>query len=231
MIDYIVYDNQVEQTEKVIDCVMMNNSMEYKVHKYGIFEKNFRDIIEKKSSYKVYILNIDVKGVSSLEIARLVRESDVDSILIFCSENYEKYQKDLIKSRFTIFDFIDKCHDYESELKISIEAAIQQFNRKNAIRFKSQSIVYTIVTKDILYIMRNKDRTCTIQMSENSIVVKGKSLKYFMGILDDRFVRTHRACIVNYDRIVQYNQKNRTILFDNNMGTDLVSSSFKMGDE
>ena len=97
------------------------------------------------------------------------------------------------------------------------------------IRFKNQNIVHTIATKDILYIIRDKDRKCTIQTTDNQIIVN-KTLIELKNMLDNRFVYAHRACIVNYDRISQFDKKNKIILFDNNMETDLVSSRFKMDD-
>lgn len=151
-------------------------------------------------------------------------------MLIFCTAYYEKYKKDILKSRFLFLDFIDKSGDYQSELEEAIELAIKNLSMKNIIRFKNQNVIHTIATKDILYIMRDKDRKCTIQMTDNQIIVS-KPLLEFKNMLDNRFVYSHRACIVNYDRIAQFDKKNRTILFDNNMGTDLVSSRFKMRDK
>lgn len=233
MINFIICDDKAlfrEKIIKVVDRVMMRNNMTYNKFDFENYDEEFLKLMKKKVSLKIYILDIEVNGKSGLDIAKQIRKDDIDSFLIFCTAYYQKYEKDMLKSRFQFLDFIDKRDDYEKELEDSIETALKKINMKNVIRFKNQNIIHTIPTKDILYIMRDKDRKCTIQTTDNAIIVN-KTLVELKNMLDERFVYSHRACIVNYDRITQFDKKNRTILFDNNMGTDLVSSRFKMKTE
>lgn len=233
MINYIICDDKVMFREKIIevvDRVMMRNNMGYEKYVFEEYNDDFLLVMHKKISLKIYILDIEVNGKSGLDIAKQIRKEDIDSMLIFCTAYYEKYEKEMLKSRFLFLDFIDKSGNYQKELEESIETALKNISMKNIIRFKNQNIIHTIAAKDILYIMRDKDRKCTIQTTDNEIVVN-KSLVELKNMLDERFVYSHRACIVNYDRITQFDKKNKTILFDNNMGIDLVSSRFKMKTE
>lgn len=233
MINYIICDDKALFRKKVIeiiDRVMMRNDMLYEKYEFENYDDTFMDMMNQKKTLKIYILDIEVNGKSGIDIAKCIRKNDIDSMLIFCTAYYEKYEKDILKSRFLFLDFIDKSGDYQTELEETIELAIKNLSMKNIIRFKNQNVIHTIATKDILYIMRDKDRKCTIQTTDNQIIVS-KPLLEFKNMLDNRFVYSHRACIVNYDRIAQFDKKNRTILFDNNMGTDLVSSRFKMRDK
>ncbi len=233
MIHYIVCDDKAvfrEEVVQVIDRVMMHNNMEYEKYLFDCYDEKFMEVLNHKTSLKIYILDIEVHGKSGINIAKLIRKNDIDSMLIFCTAYYQKYEKDMLKSRFLFLDFIDKNGDYQKELEESITYALKTLSMKKIIRFKNQNIIHTIAMNDILYIMRDKDRKCTIQTTDNQIIVN-KPLVEFKKMLDDRFVYSHRACIVNYDRIIQFDKKNRTILFDNHMGTDLVSSRFHMKDE
>ena len=45
-------------------------------------------------------------------------------------------------------------------------------------------------------------------------------------MLNDNFIQTHRACIVNKTRIVNYNKSKRLITFDTGEIIDLVSTRF-----
>ena len=53
------------------------------------------------------------------------------------------------------------------------------------------------------------------------------SLFKLKEMLDDRFVQSHRACIVNKTRISRIDYRNRIIYFDNNEYTDLLSNKYK----
>ena len=46
-------------------------------------------------------------------------------------------------------------------------------------------------------------------------------------MLDGRFKKSHRACIVNMDRVRVIEHHKRRIIFDNASTTDLLSSNFK----
>ena len=46
-------------------------------------------------------------------------------------------------------------------------------------------------------------------------------------MLDDSFVQTHRACIINKNRTVKIDFASRLILFDNQEQIDLLSSKYR----
>ena len=115
-----------------------------------------------------------------------------------------------------------------STLKISESIGFKKnINKKNIIRFRSQNITYTIGVDDILYIMRNKDRKCIIKTDYTEYEVN-KTLIELYNLLDNRFSYSHRACIVNEERISAHDKKNKIITFDNGEITTIVSSRFKL---
>lgn len=230
MINYIICEDNVvfrKQVLEIIDRIMMQNDIVYEKHEFDNYGTEFIELMNKKCPFKIYILDIEVNGQSGIDIASRIRKDDIDSMLIFYTAHYKKYEKEMLKNKFLFLAFIDKERNYKEDLEEALTFAIKHLSMKNIIRFKSQKITHTIATMDVLYIMRNKDRKCTIQLTNDAIIVS-KSLVELEKMLDNRFVYCHRACIVNYDRIVRFNQKNKTILFDNNMGIDLVSSRFRM---
>ena len=46
-------------------------------------------------------------------------------------------------------------------------------------------------------------------------------------MLNDDFIQTHRACLVNKKRVVGYNKPKRVIMFDTGEKIDLVSTRFE----
>ena len=181
-------------------------------------------------SFKIYILDIQVKNKTGIEMAKIIRKNDIESMIIFFTAYYNKYLKEIIKSRFMFLDFINKEDDYKKELKIALVSVIKNINKKNIIRFRSQNIIYTINVNDILYITRNKDRKCIIKTDYTEYEVN-KNLKDLYNLLDSRFSYSHRACIVNEERIVLHDKKNKIITFDNGDTTSIVSSMFKLKDQ
>lgn len=230
MINFIICDDKKEFIDEIvntIDMVMMKNSEAYETHIFNEYNDDFINLIDDKLSWKIYILDIEVKDKSGIDIARKIREKDIESMLVFITAYYDKYIEDILKSKFMFLDFINKQNDYKKELSSTIEYALKNIKKKNIIRFKSNGIIYTLGTNDILYICRDKDRKCTIKTTSNEFTVS-KTLVELYELLDDNFVYSHRACIVNLDRIKVYNKKEHIIIFDTEDIIDLVSNRFRM---
>lgn len=229
MINFIICDDKqffIDEIVEVIDTAMMKNHQAYEKHIFHEYNDTFIDMIESDLSFKIYILDIEVSNKSGIDMARKIREKDIESMIIFITSYYMKYMQDILKSKFMFLDFINKENDYKKELTSTIEYALQNISKKNIIRFKSQGIIYTLCANDILYIMRDKDRKCTIKTTTNEYTIS-KTLVELYELLDERFVYSHRACIVNTERIKIYNKRKRLIFFDDNTTTDLVSNLFK----
>lgn len=229
MINFIICDDKkefIDEIKNTIDIVMMKNHEAYEKHIYSEYNEKFMSKMNENLSWKIYILDIEVKDKSGIDIARKIRENDIESMIIFITAYYEKYIQDILRSKFMFLDFINKQNDYKKELSSTIEYALKNIKKKNIIRFKSSGIIYTLSTHDILYICRD-NRKSTIQTVSNEFTVS-KTLVELSELLGENFVYSHRACIVNIDRIKLYNKKEHIILFDTGVTTDLVSSRFRM---
>ena len=100
------------------------------------------------------------------------------------------------------------------------------FKIKNVIRFKDNGIVYTIPQEDILYITRDSvDRKCIIVTDYNEFKV-GKNLSELEKMVNDNFIKTHRACLMNTKRIMSFSRSQKEVVFDNGMKSDLISTRF-----
>lgn len=230
MINFIICDDKkmfVKKICNIIDKVMINNDLLYNKHIFYDYNNDFIKIINSKISFKIYILDIEMPSNSGIEMAKLIRKDDTDSIIIFFTAYYKKYLEEILSNYFMFLKFIDKSKDCETALTDSINYAISNLNKKNVIKFKSQNILYKLQAKDILYIFRDKDRKCNIKTDFNNISIN-MNLSDIYKLLDDRFVYSYRSCIVNTDRIKIYDKTNKIIIFDNNDKINLVSSRFKM---
>ena len=228
MINFIICDDVKkyrEMAEKVIDAYMMKNKVEYKTHLFEDYDNSFMKIVESKLSFKIYILDIETPSKSGIDIARYIRNKDVDSVLIFLT-GHQELGNVVIKNDFLFLSFINKFDNCEERLKKSIDKALQVFKIKSIVKFKDNGIFYTIPQDDILYITRDSvDRKCIIITDYNEFKV-GKSLSELESMVNDNFVKTHRACIVNRRRVLSCSKSLKQVVFDNGTTSDLISTRF-----
>ena len=107
-------------------------------------------------------MDIETKNSSGIDVARKIREKDVDSIIIFLT-SHDELGYTILKSEFFFLSFICKFDNYESKLESAIKKALNILGKKNIIRFEDQGALYTIPANDILYITRDSiERKCVI---------------------------------------------------------------------
>ena len=131
-----------------------------------------------------------------------------------------------MKNDFLFLSFINKFDNCESRLYETIEKALKMFKVRKVIRFKDNGVQYSIPLDDILYITRDSiERKCIIVTDYNEFKV-GKNLNELEKMLNDDFVKTHRACFMNKKRISSFNKSKRFVVFDNGKTSDLISTRF-----
>lgn len=229
MINFIVGEDDKhfrDLSVRVITKYMMKNQLEYKIHSFDDYDASFRAMINRKLPFKIYILDIETPSGSGLDMARLIRNRDVDSVIIFLT-GHQELSHIAIKNEFLFLSYINKFDNCEKHLEKSIDKALQILKTKKMIRFKDCGTIYTIALEDILYITKETNERKIILKTDYAEFKLSKSLGEFYKMLNDNFVQTHRACIVNTKRIIGYNKSKRIITFDTCEKIDLVSSRFE----
>lgn len=228
MINFIVCDDIIKDREmikNIISKYMMKNKLEYKTHIFSDYDDSFIEIVKTKLPFKIYILDIETPTRSGIDVARIIRHKDVDSVLIFLT-GHQELSEIVMKNDFLFLSFINKFDNCELRLTKAIDKALKMFKIKKTIRFKDNGILYSIPIDDILYITRDSiDRKCIIVTDYNQFKV-GKNLNELEEMVTENFIKTHRACLMNKKRITSFNKSKRIVTFDNGMQSDLVSTRF-----
>lgn len=228
MINFIICDDVKqyrEMVEHIVVSYMMKNKLEYKTHIFKDYDSDFLKIVKSKLSFKVYILDIETPTKSGIDIARLIRNKDVDSVLIFLT-GHQELGHVVMKNDFLFLSYINKFDDCEKRLIKSLDKALKMFKIKSVIRFKDNGVIYTIPQDDILYITRDSvERKCIIVTDYSEFHV-GKNLAELEEEINDNFVKTHRACLMNTKRILSFSKSQKEVVFDNGMTSDLISTRF-----
>lgn len=229
MVNFIVCDDNKELLNNVVELInkiMMKNCHEYRVYSFTDYNDKFMDIIDEKLPCKIYILDVEVPSNSGIDIARQIRKADVDSAIIFLTSHNE-IGSVLLKEEIMFLTFICKFDNATERLESAIMKALEIVGKKLSIRFEDQSAVYTLPVNDILYILTDTVERKLIIKTDYAQFKVSKTLGEMEELLPEQFKHSHRACIVNVDRIRMIDKKNNIIFFDNNDKVELLSKSFR----
>ena len=229
MINVIICDDNEKDkinAEKITQKFMESNKKEYKIHSFSDYNKEFYNTLGRKLSFKIYLLDIETPSKSGIDVAREIRKKDVDSVIIFLTA-HEELGNIVLKNDLMFLSFINKFDDFDNRLNKALEKSLDLLNQKNTIKIVDRNIVYTININDILYITKESFERKTIIKTDYTEFKLNKSLTDIVGMLDERFVQTHRACFVNQKRISKIDKTKREITFDNNEVIDLLSDKYR----
>lgn len=229
MINVIICDDNEKDLnieENIVKEFMHKNELMYNIHSYNDYNGDFNKIIEEKVPFKIYLLDIETPSGSGIDIARKIRKKDLDSVIIFLTV-HEELGNIVLKNDLLFLSFINKFDNVESRLKDVLAKAIKLLNQKQILRFNDMSTVYTIKLDDILYITKESFERKTIIKTDYTAYSVSIALSNIKEMLDDRFIQTHRSCLVNKNRTSKIDRQNRVITFDNGETIDLLSDKYK----
>ena len=229
MMNYIVCDNNkdiVENVASIIDSLMMGNNIHYRTYKFYDYNDEFFKRAKIKGTNKVYILDIEVNEKSGIDIARKIRETDLQSALIFLTSHGELAEY-VVYNVISPLGFISKFDHYEEKLKSLINIAMKQVGSRNLLKFETSKMAYQIPLRDILYITHDSVERKSIVITDYSEFHIGRTLSEIFDQLNSQFKYSHRACIVNMERVTKLDTKKKIITFDNGETIDLISNNHK----
>lgn len=231
MINVIICDDNTkdrENAKKVVNSFMKKTKKEYELHIFKDYNQDFYDIIDRKIPSKIYLLDIETPTKSGIDVARAIRKKDVDSVIIFFTV-HEELGHVILKNDLMFLSFINKFDDFENRLYKSLGKSLDVLNKKSTVRINDGNVMYTINIKDILYITKDSFERKTVIKTDYTEIRVRKTMNEIIGILDERFIQTHRACFVNEDRVFKVDRIKRVITFDNEESIDLLSDKYKRG--
>lgn len=229
MVNFIVVDDNTEilkNVRNIINRVMMNNPIEYKVEIFDDYDTKFIKTLNEPMSNKIYILDIETKSSSGIDIARQIRKNDTESIIIFITA-HEELGGVIIRESLMVLTFICKFDDFNNKLKMAIENSLKIVGKKKVIRFNDYNSLYTIPIKDIIYITRDSVERKLLIKTDYATYKVTKSLIELKELAKGTLVQTHRACLVNKERISKIDKSKKIITFDEGTTIDLLSDIYK----
>lgn len=231
MINFIVVDDIKKYSDMISDIVtkvMMKNKFLYKTHIFSEYDESFMKVMNSDIPNKIYIMDIETRESSGIDIARKIRRFDIDSIIIFVTVHNEAGMV-LLQDDLMFMTFLSKFDDFENKLYNSINKALDYMHHKVVIKFNDKGIIYTIPFDDILYVTKESTSRKSIIKTSYAEYSVNLTLKEIVDLCDNYLVQTHRSCFVNMDRVRLIDKHDSIIEFDNGETIDLLSSGYKKG--
>ena len=224
----IVEDNNAHRksTEKIILKYMMKNKYEFEILSYEKETEELINHIKTSDKNNIYILDFELPNTNALDLAREIRTYDWRSpIIILTAHGGMAFES--FKQRLQILDFISKQYKAEENLIESFDICLKQFNLSKSLKLNYNYTDYNIPFDKILYIYRDTVERKLIVVTENSEYIIRINMKDIKKMLPKTFKYSHKACIVNMNKVEAFDWKNYEIHFSNGTKTNLLSRTHK----
>ena len=211
MINIIICDDNLMDANKIERIVKRHmQGLEYQVHMFKDYNKDFMRILSSNLPNKIYLLDIETPSMSGIDVARKIRRNDYESVIIFLT-GHDDLSRIIAKKNLMCLNFINKFDNLKAHLMESLDIALKVVGKKRIIRLISKG---NVLARETIIVCDKK--TYHIKMNMQDIVSQ----------LSSDFIQVHRSCYVNKTRIETIDIKDMCIIFDNNMTTSIVSKKY-----
>lgn len=151
----------------------------------------------KETSYDVFFLDIEMPEVDGMQLAKLIRETLPDSIIIFLT-SHDEFAPD--GYRVQALRYLSK-QTWKKFLSEALDAATAQVEKQGtgSLTVSHYGNIQRIPHRDILYI-RHISRYCEIAIKAGETIQDDRGIKKLFEIIGDgRFIFIERGAFINLD--------------------------------
>lgn len=199
----IILKDIIFMVEEIID------KYEYygQIHSFNSGEELLRNIEKDLMSFNIYILDINMKDVNGIEVAKRIRHLDKYAIIIFLT-GYQEWMPEAFDVQ--AFNYLMKPID-RKKLEIVFKKILYYLSdRKVMYYFKQGKKLHSIPYKNIHYFESDKRKIKTVTDNEDYYYYDNISnVQKIIG--EELFVRTHVSYLINMDYIRNFDGKDVTL--------------------
>ena len=213
MVKFVIVDDEEKEIARVKSLIKeVTNDCE--IVSFSKINSELKAEIQNIDEHKIYILDIQLANkVSGISIAKLIREVDWESEIIFIT-NHDKMFESTHRSVYEVFDFIEKFHDFDRRFKKAIKEILKRNFDNRMFKYNATNIELNLYYRAIPYIYRDTEERKLVIVTNNNKYKIGMNIKDIMPYFDDRFIQCHRSCIVNKNRVEERNYKDGYFVLD-----------------
>ncbi len=184
----------------------------------------YNSINEINQDFDFMILNIDMPDHDGIEYAK----ANEDKKIIFVTSHNRRYKEAFGPN---VYGFINK-ENLEKELIENVSKMIDRIKKQYIINLKIDGEILDIKISSIIYCMYLGDMNIAIIFDDKQVIIKNKSLKQLLKLLENNFIQINRSVIINKKKISKLSKegiylKGVNCLFDvSRRKKNLVSQTF-----
>lgn len=184
----------------------------------------YNSINEINQDFDFMILNIDMPDHDGIEYAK----ANEDKKIIFVTSHNRRYKEAFGPN---VYGFINK-ENLEKELIENVSKMIDRIKKQYIINLKIDGEILDIKISSIIYCMYLGDMNIAIIFDDKQVIIKNKSLKQLLKLLENNFIQINRSVIINKKKICKLSKegiylKGVNCLFDvSRRKKNLVSQTF-----
>ena len=163
------------------------------------------ELLAAEKDFDMIFLDIQMEGMGGIEAARILRQSDVDAVIIFITGI-----KEYVFEAFDVsaFHYLLKPIGEQKFMEVLGRAVGEARKRKGQkerqIFIKAKNGGYTLNLNSILYIESRGKKVEIHTMDMEDVIESYVTMDGLEGQLGDGFYRCHRGYLVNMAHIAKY---------------------------
>lgn len=228
--NFILYEDEevfISCYEEIITKLMGKSKINYKIHKIKKYDDNTMKYLEEISGCKVYILDVEVPGKNGIDLARKIRKNGdwISPMIVVTS--HDEFKVVGFTGKILMLDFISKKEDFKNQLYESLKVALEIHSFRPTYNFSYKGDYFSLPYDDIIYVEKNLRDNSSIIVCENEDYIVRKTISEISEELGNtNFLKTHRSCIVNLEKITKIDYDAGMIYFKD-ISIDLLSRNNK----
>ncbi|MCT4583886.1 MAG: LytTR family DNA-binding domain-containing protein [Peptostreptococcaceae bacterium] len=206
MFNFVICEDDETYRQKIIDIVQIyckDNNISYDIVKAKNDKKSLINYVKEVSDRKnIYIFDIDLgKDKCGINFANEVRKYDKNGEIIFTT-SHTKRVMEVFKYKLKVLDFIDKMNYMEENLIDAIKNAIKNSEEQEQFFYvESDNKKHKFHFDEIIsFQTTSKNHKLKIKTFDDEVEFYG-TLKEIECKLNSKFIRVHRAFIINEEHL------------------------------
>lgn len=155
-------------------------------------------LAKEKSSFQIYLLDVEMKSLDGFEVARFIRERDQQAIIIFITSHVEWMPEAF---EVNAFHYLIKPID-ELKVKQVLAKAMEQLSlRKMILQFTIQKKVYTVYLGEVEYFESMKRKMIIHLKNGEEYEYYGTMKEVIDKVSTQLFTQIHHSFVINMDYV------------------------------
>ncbi len=231
MLRFVICEDKqkdLERTRLAVNKAMVHYDIDYRVNTYTELTPELENFIKTNNDTKIYLLDIELKSTSGIEVANIIRKYDWKSYIVVTTE-YTNHKSEVFHFRLMIIDYISKgSSDYSKRLIETIRTIYENIEKDAILDFNFGQKHHRILCSEIAYIEKEPQQSkCTIHLIDGASLSINTTLVQIKKRLTSKFYQSHQACIVNSELIRDIDFSQNLIKLKNDVVISLLSERHK----